>query len=121
MYCPRIIVYCASKWAMLGWSQGLRVELKQTLPHIKVTTVTPGHIDTGMFDGAHSSLLPMISVDKMVDAVWNGIKKDKAMVARPRAVSAMPFVRGVFGLKMFDWILKVTGTNDFMAGHSDKR
>ncbi|MGR5457367.1 SDR family NAD(P)-dependent oxidoreductase, partial [Vibrio alfacsensis] len=41
MYCPRITVYCASKWAMLGWSQGLRVELAETLPHIKVTTVTP--------------------------------------------------------------------------------
>ncbi|USD63675.1 SDR family NAD(P)-dependent oxidoreductase [Vibrio sp. SCSIO 43140] len=121
MYCPRIIVYCASKWAMLGWSQGLRVELKETLPHIKVTTVTPGHIDTGMFEGAHSKFLPLISIDTMVDAVWNGMKKDKAMVARPRAVGLLPFVRGILGLKGFDWLLKVSGTNDFMAGHEDNR
>ncbi|GEM78876.1 SDR family NAD(P)-dependent oxidoreductase [Vibrio superstes] len=121
MYCPRIVVYCASKWAMLGWSQGLRIELKETLPHIKVTTVTPGHIDTGMFEGAHSKFLPLISIDKMVDAVWKGVKKEKAMVARPRAVYAMPFLRGIVGLKMFDWLLKVSGTNDFMAGHNDKR
>lgn len=121
MYCPRILVYCASKWAILGWSHGLRVEMKETLPHINVTTVTPGHIDTGMFDGAHSSLLPLVSTDKMVDAVWNGIKKEKAIVARPRAVIAMPFIRGILGLRLFEWLLRVSGTNSFMAGHNDKR
>lgn len=121
MYCPKIIVYCASKWAMLGWSQGLRVELKESLPHIKVTTVTPGHIDTGMFDGAHSKLMPVIPVSKMVDAVWSGMKKDKALVARPYAVSALPFLRGVLGMKLWDWVFKVSGTNDFMAGDDAKR
>ncbi|MCG9788583.1 SDR family NAD(P)-dependent oxidoreductase [Vibrio mediterranei] len=121
MHCPRITVYCASKWAMLGWSQGLRVELAETLPHIKVTTVTPGHIDTGMFAGAHSKLMPMISTDEMVDAVWKGIKKNKILVARPRAVGVIPFIRGLVGFRGWDWISKITGTNDFMAGHNDTR
>lgn len=121
MYCPRIIVYCASKWAMRGWSQGLRVELAETLPHIKVTTVTPGHIDTGMFAGAHSKLMPMISTDEMVDAVWQGIKRNKILVARPKAVGLIPFIRGILGFRGWDWLSKVTGTNDFMAGHNDTR
>lgn len=121
LYCPRITVYCSSKWAIMGWSQALRVELKQFHPHIKVTTVAPGHINTGMFDGAHSALMPAIEVDEMIDAVWTGIKKDKIIVARPRMVGFIPLFRGIFGWAGFDWIAKVTGTNDFMAGHSDDR
>ncbi|MDN2481195.1 SDR family NAD(P)-dependent oxidoreductase [Vibrio agarivorans] len=121
MYCPKIAVYCGSKWAMAGWSNSLRVELAETLPHIKVTTVTPGHINTGMFDGAHSKLMPAISTNEMVDAVWRGVKKDKINVARPRVVAFIPLIRGLIGFKGYDWLSKVTGTNDFMAGHDDKR
>jgi short-subunit dehydrogenase len=121
MYCPKIAVYCGSKWAMAGWSNSLRVELAESLPHIKVTTVTPGHINTGMFDGAHSKLMPAISTDEMVDAVWSGIKKNKINIARPRMVGLVPLVRGLLGFRGYDWLSKVTGTNDFMAGHNDQR
>ncbi len=116
MYCPKIITYCSSKWAIYGWSQGLNVELKETHPHIKVTTVTPGHIDTGMFDGAHSSLMPLISPEKMVDAVWKGIKKNKETVIRPKRVGFVPFVRGLVGVRGWNKISKISGINDFMAG-----
>lgn len=121
MYCPRIIVYCASKWAMFGWSQGLRVELGKTMPHIQVTTVTPGHIDTGMFEGAHSKLLPLIPTAAMVEAVWAGIKKNKALVSRPRTVGLIPLLRALLGIRAWGWLSEVSGTNDFMAGHKAKR
>lgn len=116
MYCPKIITYCSSKWAIYGWSQGLNVELQETHPHIKVTTVTPGHIDTGMFDGAHSALMPLISPQTMVDAVWKGIKKNKTTVVRPKRLGLVPLVRGIAGVRGWNRISKVTGINDFMAG-----
>ncbi|MEZ9933249.1 SDR family NAD(P)-dependent oxidoreductase [Vibrio sp. 10N.261.46.E12] len=121
MYCPKIAVYCSSKWAVIGWSNSLRVELAESLPHINVTTVNPGHINTGMFDGAHSKLMPAISTDEMVNAVWNGIKKNKICVARPRMVGLIPLIRGLIGFKGYDWLSRVSGTNDFMAGHNDQR
>lgn len=39
---PRMSVYAASKWAMIGWSDSLRLELVQAgLTHVKVTTFCP--------------------------------------------------------------------------------
>ncbi len=39
---PRMAVYAASKWAAIGWSDSVRLELEQAgYDHIKVTTVCP--------------------------------------------------------------------------------
>ena len=39
---PRMAVYAASKWAVIGWSDSVRLELKQAgFDHVKVTTVCP--------------------------------------------------------------------------------
>ncbi|HLF30952.1 MAG TPA: SDR family NAD(P)-dependent oxidoreductase, partial [Xanthomonadales bacterium] len=52
---PKMSVYCASKWAVNGWSDSLRLELEQQgYSNICVTTVTPGYVDTGMFKGARA-------------------------------------------------------------------
>jgi short-subunit dehydrogenase len=42
---PHLLPYVASKFALLGWSQGLRAEL--SAKGIRVTTVTPGIMRTG--------------------------------------------------------------------------
>lgn len=42
---PHLLPYTASKFALTGFSQGLRIELKKY--NIKVTTVTPGLMRTG--------------------------------------------------------------------------
>ncbi|MBB3700156.1 SDR family NAD(P)-dependent oxidoreductase [Flammeovirga yaeyamensis] len=115
IYCPKIITYCASKWAILGWSEGLNVELKETCPSIKVTTVTPGHIDTGMFDGAHFFLMPKIPTEEMVNAVWQGIKKNKTLISRPKRLSFIPAFKAFLGRSKWNWIAKRSGLNDFMA------
>ena len=53
---PHLLPYCASKFALVGLSEGLRVELAKY--GIKVTTVCPGLMRTGstynaMFKGQH--------------------------------------------------------------------
>ena len=42
---PHLLPYVASKFALTGWSQGLRAEL--AAKHIRVTTVAPGIMRTG--------------------------------------------------------------------------
>jgi short-subunit dehydrogenase len=42
---PHLLPYVASKFAMTGWSQGLRAELAEK--GIRVTTVAPGIMRTG--------------------------------------------------------------------------
>lgn len=45
---PHMLAYCASKFALVGLSEGLRAELAQE--SISVTTVCPGTIRTGVLD-----------------------------------------------------------------------
>lgn len=72
---PHLLPYCASKFALAGYSQGLRAELAAT--GVKVTTVCPGLMRTGsprkaFFKGKHreeyawfsiSASLPLISAE----------------------------------------------------------
>ncbi|MBG0783311.1 MAG: SDR family NAD(P)-dependent oxidoreductase [Bacteroidales bacterium] len=46
---PLMAVYAATKWAVYGLSDSLRLELKFQITNIHVITVTPGFIDTGLF------------------------------------------------------------------------
>lgn len=58
MSVPRMSVYTASKWAVIGWSDSLRLELiRGGHGHVKVTTLIPSYIKTGMFAGARAPLL----------------------------------------------------------------
>ncbi|WP_080146353.1 SDR family NAD(P)-dependent oxidoreductase [Marinilactibacillus piezotolerans] len=45
---PKSSVYSASKFAVIGFSNALRLELKPL--NIKVTTINPGPVDTAFFD-----------------------------------------------------------------------
>jgi all-trans-retinol dehydrogenase (NAD+) len=67
--------YAASKWAVIGWSDSVRLELKQAgFDHVKVTTVCPYYVNTGMFDGAKSApLLPILEPAEVVDESWKGM------------------------------------------------
>lgn len=121
----KMSVYAASKWAMIGWSESLRLEMEQGGHDVKVTTVTPSYIDTGMFKGVKTPLLvPIITPKKIVNLVWMGMKKGKIYVRAPRIVGVIPFLRGIFPARVFDFICgKLLGIyssmNDF-KGHEKK-
>ena len=51
---PKMSLYAFSKWAAIGWSESLRIELDREKSPVKVTTIAPYFINTGMFDGIHS-------------------------------------------------------------------
>ena len=93
---PRMAVYAASKWAVIGWSDSVRLELKQAgLDHVKVTTVCPYYVRTGMFDGARSAEPPTRSGKRSARAL--STLPDEAREASPLAsggkmgrVSAQP-------------------------------
>ena len=69
---PNMSVYAASKWAVVGWSDSLRIELKDT--GIKVTTIMPYYINTGMFDGVKSRI-PILEPEKVADIILKSIAK----------------------------------------------
>ena len=72
---PNMSIYAASKWAVLGWSESLRLELRKT--GVKVTTIMPYFISTGMFDGVRSRVLPILKPEKVANVVLQSIRKGR--------------------------------------------
>lgn len=103
---PRMSVYCASKWAAIGWSDSLRLELARAgHRHLKVTTVCPTYITTGMFSGARAPLLtPLMSPEYVVGRVWSSMKRGKAMLTLPWTVRLSMLLKGLLPLPVWDFV-----------------
>ena len=57
---PKMSVYAASKWGVIGWSDSVRIELQQMKTKVRMTTVAPYYINTGMFNGVKSRIIPIL-------------------------------------------------------------
>lgn len=120
---PRMSVYAASKWAMYGWSDSLRLELKQAgHPHIRVTTFCPSYVSTGMFAGARGMFLtPVISPDQAVQAAWQAMLEGKPVQLTPWAVNLAKVLRGILPVRAWDraakW-MRIYNSMDKFTGRS---
>lgn len=115
--------YAASKWAVLGFSESLRLELKERGIHnMHVTTVCPSYISTGMFDGVKSPLLsPMLTPEKVVQAIIKGIKHKQALVQAPAIVKRLDLIKGALPLMAWDELAKLTGMSTSMRSWKGKQ
>lgn len=106
---PNMSVYAASKWAMIGWSESVRLELASYgHRHIAVTTFCPSYVSTGMFEGARGPLLtPILTPQTATAAAWNGMLHGTPLVLRPWTVKLSMALRGILP----------TGAWDFLARH----
>ncbi|MFN8098683.1 MAG: SDR family NAD(P)-dependent oxidoreductase [Dermatophilaceae bacterium] len=122
---PRMAAYAGSKWAVIGWSDSVRLELKQAgIDHVKVTTVCPYYVNTGMFDGAKSApLLPILDPDDVVEESWKGMCSGSSFVVLPRTVMLSEMLKGFvpIGVRDFiaDNIIGVYHTMDDFKGRAD--
>lgn len=120
---PNMSVYAASKWAMIGWSDSLRLECHKTgHNHISVTTFCPSYVSTGMFDGAKGPLLtPILTPTQAVERAWNGMLQGKAMVYTPWTVKLALACRGVLPVCVWDWVAdKIFGVYSSMDDFKGK-
>lgn len=101
---PRMSVYSSSKWAVIGWSDSLRLELQQAgHRHIKVTTFCPSYIKTGMFEGARGPLLtPLMEPEAVTERVWQAMKEGTPMLLMPWTVKLSKALRGILPLPVWD-------------------
>jgi len=101
---PNMSVYAASKWAMIGWSESMRLELSaHGHDHIAVTTFCPSYISTGMFAGARGPLLtPIMTPRAATAAAWKGMLRGTPIVMRPWTVKLAAALRGVLPTRTWD-------------------
>lgn len=101
---PKMSVYVASKWALVGWSDSLRIELQQKKSAVGVTTVTPYYINTGMFDGV-KSVIPILKPEKVAKQIIKAIEKGKIYKSMPWSVRFVRFGQAIMPIWFFDWFI----------------
>ncbi|WP_127794836.1 SDR family NAD(P)-dependent oxidoreductase [Agromyces sp. LHK192] len=121
---PRMAVYAASKAALIGWSDSLRVELEQAdHTNVKVTTVTPSYISTGMFAGATGPVLaPVLEPDYVVDRVWRAMLRGEPLLELPGTVRLSRALRALLPTRVFDAVVgEGLGVYRSMQGFTGRR
>jgi len=107
---PKMSVYAASKWSLIGWSDTLRIEMKQLQKKVNVTTIMPYYINTGMFDGVKSKI-PILDPEAAALTIVKAIEKNKKMLTIPGYIYRLTrFGQAIMTINTFDWFAgKVLG------------
>lgn len=100
---PRMSVYGASKWGAIGWSESLRIELNKMRKGVRVTTVAPYYIKTGMFDGVKSRIIPILAPEYVARKVLNAIERNKSFRGIPFGYHFIRFWQAFLPVRVFDW------------------
>lgn len=87
--------YCSSKFAVVGFTESLRNEIKILNPEsrIQISLVCPFHVQTKLFDGvefAHWKWAGFsVTAEKVGDDVVNGVLTNKDLILIPKVTSTV--------------------------------
>lgn len=102
---PRMSAYAASKWAVIGWSDSLRVELKERKSRVRVTTIAPYYINTGMFDGVQSRwFMPILDPENTARKILRAIERNRTFSGIPWGFHIVRLFQGIFPTPVFDFL-----------------
>lgn len=101
---PKMSIYAASKWAALGWSDSVRIELQRMKSHVKITTICPYFINTGMFDGVESRIFPILDPEKTSKKIIKAVEKDRIFKGIPFSFHFTRSIQAILPFPVFDFI-----------------
>ena len=101
---PKMSIYAASKWAVIGWSDSVRIELKQMKSKVRFTTIAPYFINTGMFDGVKSRILPIQQPEPTSRKIIRSIEKNRNFKGIPFGYHFIRFCQAILPTSMFDYL-----------------
>lgn len=87
---PSETVYCAAKWGVRGFTQGLREEAAAV--GVRVTALLPGGVDTGFWKDAVSRNMPtedFLSAEQVADAVVALARMEASVVPQELVLRAL--------------------------------
>ncbi|MFN8546014.1 MAG: SDR family NAD(P)-dependent oxidoreductase [Candidatus Binatia bacterium] len=95
--------YASSKWAVIGFSESLALELALLgHRHVHVTAVCPSYVATGMFAGVRAPLTTrLLTADRLADLVVHAILANRPFVRTPWLVKATPLLKGLLPFRVF--------------------
>ncbi len=100
---PKMSVYAASKWSLIGWSDSLRLEMKQLDKQVNVTTILPYYINTGMFDGVKSKIA-ILEPEAAALTIITANEQNKKMLTIPGYIYRFTRLgQAIMSINVFDW------------------
>ncbi len=120
---PHGSTYASSKWAAIGFSESIRLEMKRHgHDHVRTTTVCPSYVGTGMFDGAQpAKLTKMLDATKLAKRIVKAVLKDELWVLEPWLVKLTPAIKGALPTAVSDFasdLFGATGSMQDWRGHT---
>lgn len=114
--------YASSKWAVIGFSESLRLELKDMgIDNVAVSTICPGYINTGMFQGVGNVVLtPNLKPEAIARLILNAVKKNIPFVTAPFMVKTVPIIKALLPISITDKLFALFGVNTSMASWKGK-
>ncbi len=113
---PGMAAYSASKHAVIGLAESIRLELRrQGHAGINLCIVCPGFVKTGMFEGVDPPLLtPWLEPEFIAEKIYEGVLKDRLYVREPFMIKLVPALKGLVVPKVLDWIGGLLGMHKVM-------
>ncbi len=117
--------YASSKWAVIGFGESIRAELKlQGHEHVHHTIVCPSYIGTGMFEGAEApKATHILEPSELADKVVQAVERNKIHVLEPFMVKLTPLLRDLLPTGLYDKVSHLFGADTSMAhwtGHGEE-
>lgn len=108
--------YVTSKFAVIGFNDALRVELKQNPKTARIRTlcVCPYYINTGMFKGVKNGLLPLLEPEYVANRIVNSIQRCDEMLIMPWACKTAYLVKFLLPIWIQDLGLDLMGVTRSM-------
>jgi short-subunit dehydrogenase len=114
---PYGATYASSKWAVIGFSESIRAELRlMGHKHVHSTVACPSYISTGMFEGAEApKATSILDPSYLAEKVVRGVERNRVQVLEPWMVKITPLLRDLLPTAVYDRVSQLFGADTSMA------
>ena len=115
---PYMPAYAASKWAVIGMTESLRLEMElEGHKGIHFTLFCPSYVDTGMFAGVKPPLLtPILTPEIAVKRAYKAFRRGEYFILEPFIVKFTPALRALLPRGLFDRVSGILGVTRSAKG-----
>lgn len=119
---PGLAVYSATKHAVVGLSEALRLELRKAgASGVGMTIVCPSYIATGMFEGAKPPLLTRwLTPDGLAERIISAVRRNRLYVREPFMVKLVPLLKAIPCVGLLDRLGDLLGLHGSMDSFKGK-
>ncbi|MDD5302339.1 MAG: SDR family oxidoreductase [Elusimicrobia bacterium] len=119
---PGMTVYSATKHAVIGFAESLRMELRRGgAAGVGMTIVCPSFIDTGMFPNTTPPLFtPWLKPEALAEKIVAAVRSNRLYVREPAMVKLIPLVKAL-PRAVGDALCSLTGMDRSLQGPPPKK